>query len=70
MVSIPDVQEDEYTLAMEFYLDQNGQFSLDKAILVVSYYEDKVVHFSAPSKEINRDDEASNSQGSSKDINI
>ena len=25
MVSIPNVQEDQYTLAMEFYLDQNGK---------------------------------------------
>jgi len=43
MISIPHVKEEQYTLVMEFYLDQNGLFALDKAFINEVYYEDKVI---------------------------
>jgi heat shock protein 4 len=43
MISIPQVKEEQYTLVMEFYLDQNCLFTLDKAFINEVYYEDKVI---------------------------
>ena len=43
MISIPQVKEEQYTLVMEFYLDQNGLFNLDKAFISETYLEDKVI---------------------------
>lgn len=66
MVSIPNVQEDQYTLAMEFYLDQNGLFSLDKAVLIVTYLEDKVI----PANSSSKDTATNNPQDAGKDTNM
>jgi len=43
MIGIPKVKEEQYTLALEFYLDSNNLFNLDKAYIVEVYYEEKVV---------------------------
>ncbi len=70
MVSIPNVQEDQYTLAMEFYLDQNGLFSLDKAVLIVTYFEDKVLPVTSTSKDSSKDNASTNPQDAGKDANM
>jgi hypothetical protein len=70
MVSIPNVQEDQYTLAMEFYLDQNGLFSLDKAVLIVTYFEDKVIPVTSTSKDSTKDTANNNPQDAGKDANM
>ena len=43
MISIPHVKEEQYTLLTEFYLDQNGLFSVDKAVIIENYFEDKII---------------------------
>ena len=70
MVSIPNVQEDQYTLAMEFYLDQNGLFSLDKAVLIVTYYEDKVINASSTTTKDPSKEATANSQDAGKDTTM
>jgi len=43
MISVPHVKEEQYTLVLEFYLDQNGLFTLDKAFVNEVYLEDKTI---------------------------
>jgi hypothetical protein len=40
MVSIPHVKEEQWTFALQFYLDQNGLPHLDKASINEAYYEE------------------------------
>ena len=40
MVSIPHVKEEQWTFALQFYLDQNGLPHLDKASINEVYYEE------------------------------
>lgn len=48
MITIPQVKEEQYTLVMEFYLDQNNLFVLDKAFINEVYYEDKPATTTTP----------------------
>ena len=49
MISVPQVKEEQYSLVMEFYLDQNCLFTLDKAFINEIYFEDKVITTSTSS---------------------
>ena len=58
MISIPHVKEDQYTLLTEFYLDQNGLFSIDKAVIIENYHDDKTIQPQDTNKDFNMQTEA------------